>query len=137
MENSKIKEFFKENFVLIIILLFGFILRLYYLILTKSQAVWWDEGEYLSMGLHWFFNIPYDLKEFGIQNGFLYDYIKFAPGPVVSSQTQLISQLQTRNPDKFRTRRRILRRLIYQHPDNLACSRVCRLIDWSLYAQNR
>ena len=81
--------------------------------------------------------IPYDLKEFGIQNGFLYDYIKFAPGPVVSSQTQLISQLQTRNPDKFRTRRRILRRLIYQHPDNLACSRVCRLIDWSLYAQNR
>ena len=62
MKNSKTKEFFKENFVLIVILLFGFILRLYYLILTKNQAVWWDEGEYLSMGLHWLFNIPYDLN---------------------------------------------------------------------------
>jgi len=62
MENSKLKGFFKENFVLIIILLLGFILRLYYLILTKNQAGWWDELEYGSTALHWAFGVPYDIN---------------------------------------------------------------------------
>ncbi len=33
--------------VLILILIFAFIIRLYYFFLTKDQAVWWDEAEYL------------------------------------------------------------------------------------------
>lgn len=59
---NKIKEFLKNNLPIILILLFGFVIRLYYVILTKNQATWWDESEYISVGLHWFFNIPYELN---------------------------------------------------------------------------
>src|SRR3989344_6355489 len=62
MEKEKLKLFLKENLPIILILLFGFIVRIYYLILTKNQAEWYDSGEYLSTGLHWFFNIPYDIN---------------------------------------------------------------------------
>ena len=62
MEKDKLKEFLKNNLVLISILIFGFIIRIYYLILTKNQAGWWDENEYLSVGLYWFFDIPYELN---------------------------------------------------------------------------
>ncbi len=62
MEKEKLKEFLKENLVIISILIFVFIIRIYYLILTKNQAGWWDENEYLSVGLYWFFDIPYELN---------------------------------------------------------------------------
>ena len=62
MEKEKLKLFLKENLPIILILLFGFIVRIYYLILTKNQSEWYDSGEYLSTGLHWFFNIPYDIN---------------------------------------------------------------------------
>ena len=35
------------NFTLILILLFTIIIRLYYFILIKGQALWWDEAEYM------------------------------------------------------------------------------------------
>ena len=59
---EKIKKFLKENLSIIFILLLGFAIRIYYLILTKNQATWWDESEYISVGLHWFFGIPYELN---------------------------------------------------------------------------
>jgi len=62
VKKSKLKEFLKNNLPIILIILLGFAIRLYYLILTKNQATWWDESEYLSVGLHWFFGIPYELN---------------------------------------------------------------------------
>ena len=45
---NKVVKFLKDpyNLVLISILLFAFIVRLYYFILTKSQPLWWDEAVY-------------------------------------------------------------------------------------------
>ena len=46
---ERISEFFSVNYktILIALLVFAFLVRLYYFILTKSQPVWWDEAEYL------------------------------------------------------------------------------------------
>ncbi len=45
---QKIKEFFrdKHNIVLILILLFAFITRMYFFFNTLEQPVWWDESQY-------------------------------------------------------------------------------------------
>jgi 4-amino-4-deoxy-L-arabinose transferase-like glycosyltransferase len=37
----------KNNLYLVLIIAFAVIVRLYYFFLTKDQAVWWDEAEYL------------------------------------------------------------------------------------------
>ncbi len=39
----------KHNQVFLLIIIFGIILRLYYLVITKNQVLWWDEAEYLLM----------------------------------------------------------------------------------------
>lgn len=52
----------KENLILIGILVFAFIIRLYYLVITKSQPFWWDESEYLSIAKHWVKDIPLDVN---------------------------------------------------------------------------
>ena len=62
IKKNKLKEFLKNNLAIILILLFGLIIRIYFFILTKNQATWWDESEYISVGLHWFFGIPYELN---------------------------------------------------------------------------
>ncbi len=38
----------KENLYFVLILIFAFIIRLYYFFLTKNQALWWDEADYLA-----------------------------------------------------------------------------------------
>ena len=45
---EKIKNFFSDyhNIILVAILLFSFIVRLYFLIQTSSQPLWWDEAQY-------------------------------------------------------------------------------------------
>ena len=42
------KEWFKDkyNIIFLIILIAAFAIRLYYMFITKSQALWWDEAEY-------------------------------------------------------------------------------------------
>ncbi len=44
----KIKEFFKDkhNIILVLILLFAFIVRIYFFFNTIEQPVWWDESQY-------------------------------------------------------------------------------------------
>ncbi len=45
---SRIKEFFKDkhNIALVVILLFAFVVRMYFLFNTIDQPVWWDESQY-------------------------------------------------------------------------------------------
>src|SRR3989344_8492417 len=53
-------DFFKKNskYFLVGVLLIAFIIRIYYFYLTKNQAVWWDEAEYLVQAKHIAFNLP-------------------------------------------------------------------------------
>ena len=45
---KKIREFFKDkhNLILILILLFAFIVRMYFFFNTIEQPLWWDEAQY-------------------------------------------------------------------------------------------
>ena len=45
----KIKEWIKENWIFLGILLFALIIRIYYFSITNGQPLWWDECEYLNM----------------------------------------------------------------------------------------
>ena len=72
--------------------------------------------------------IPYDYDDFARQNGFLYDYKKYAPGPLVYSQEGLVRQLLT-SKDKFKHKRAVLRKLIYRYQDTNACERVANIIE--------
>ncbi len=61
-QENKSKKFLKENLPIILILILGFAIRLYYIILTRNQTEWWDAAEYLSMASHWAFGIPFDFN---------------------------------------------------------------------------
>jgi len=61
-----------NNLILVAILVFAFIIRLYYFSVTKGQVVWWDEAEYMNMARAWA----------GALN---YEYIFFAVRPVLLS----------------------------------------------------
>jgi 4-amino-4-deoxy-L-arabinose transferase-like glycosyltransferase len=59
---NKIKNWIKNpsNLILLTILVFTVIIRLYYFALTKNQPLWWDETEYLNMARAWAFNLDYN-----------------------------------------------------------------------------
>tara|TARA_Y100000034_G_scaffold133755_1_gene200186 strand:- start:1097 stop:2656 length:1560 start_codon:yes stop_codon:yes gene_type:complete len=46
---EKVKEWLKDpyNLILVGILVFAFLIRIYFFFLTKNQALWWDEAEYM------------------------------------------------------------------------------------------
>src|SRR3989344_2037845 len=58
LKKDKIKKFLKNNAGIILILLFGFIIRIYYYLITKNQPLWYDEAEYGSYALNWAFGVP-------------------------------------------------------------------------------
>jgi hypothetical protein len=47
---EKIKNWLKNpyNFVILGIIIFAFLIRVYYFWITKNQPLWWDEAEYMS-----------------------------------------------------------------------------------------
>lgn len=63
-KQSKLSEFFsdKTNRTLLAIIIISLIIRIYYFILTKNQAVWWDESEYLVTAKHWALGVPWDVN---------------------------------------------------------------------------
>src|SRR3989338_8017051 len=50
IKKDKIKAFLKNkhNLAFVLILLFAIGIRLYYFDITKDQAIWWDESDYLA-----------------------------------------------------------------------------------------
>ncbi|MFH1210162.1 MAG: glycosyltransferase family 39 protein [archaeon] len=52
---DKIKEFLKDKYHLILIgvILLALIIRLYFLIKTYNQPLWWDESEYINIAKYW------------------------------------------------------------------------------------
>lgn len=63
-QKGKISAFLsdKTNRTFLIILIIAFIIRIYYFLLTKNQAVWWDESEYLVTAKHWALGVPWDVN---------------------------------------------------------------------------
>ena len=61
MDKEKVKAWLKNryNLGLIGILVLSFIIRMYYFVITKDQAMWWDEAEYMATAKSWAFDIPY------------------------------------------------------------------------------
>lgn len=59
---DKIKNWLKDpyNLGLVGVIALSLVIRIYYLIYTKGQTLWWDEAEYLSLAKHWAFNVPFD-----------------------------------------------------------------------------
>ena len=48
------------NNIIVILLIFNVVLRLYYFFLTVNQPVWWDGAEYMNMARSWGLGTPYD-----------------------------------------------------------------------------
>lgn len=61
---EKIKDWIKNpyNTVLVGIIVFAFVIRLYFFVKTSGQPLWYDEAEYMSTAKHWAFGIPYELN---------------------------------------------------------------------------
>jgi len=60
------------NFLLVAILIFAFVIRLYHFTQTWNQPIWWDEAEYMASAKYFAFDIPYDPN---IQRPILFQFI--------------------------------------------------------------
>lgn len=74
--------------------------------------------------------IPYDYELFEKENGFLYDYFKYLPGPAVLNYIDFKKELLNviNNNDDYVERRRRLTNLIHEYKDGNSTSRVIELI---------
>jgi 4-amino-4-deoxy-L-arabinose transferase-like glycosyltransferase len=61
-QKERIINWFKDksNLTLILIIILAIVIRIYYFALTKGQAVWWDEAEYMNMARAWAFGLNYE-----------------------------------------------------------------------------
>lgn len=75
--------------------------------------------------------IPYDKEDFEKENGFLYDYDKYAPGPIVNSFKLFMIHMQNivGKVDEFSDRRHILCDKVHMFKDDLSCERTVKLFD--------
>ncbi|MBI2670634.1 glycosyltransferase family 39 protein [Candidatus Woesearchaeota archaeon] len=57
---QKFSDFFKDksNFIVVLVIGIGILIRLYYLFLAANQPLWWDEAELMLQAKHIAFNIP-------------------------------------------------------------------------------
>jgi CDP-glycerol glycerophosphotransferase (TagB/SpsB family) len=74
--------------------------------------------------------IPYDLQVFEQENGFKYPYLQYLPGPVLSSQADLLHHLQAlvSGNDQFSVHRAKLSEMIYTFQDGNSCERIAKEI---------
>lgn len=54
-----IKDWVKNNWIFIGIVLFAIGIRIYYFVLTSGQALWWDSSEYMNMANRFAFGTDY------------------------------------------------------------------------------
>lgn len=69
---EKIKDWFKKNWILLSIIAFAIVIRIYYFILTQGQVGWWDECEYILISQKFAFGLDYD---FGPVRPVLFSFI--------------------------------------------------------------
>jgi CDP-glycerol glycerophosphotransferase (TagB/SpsB family) len=75
--------------------------------------------------------IPYDYEDFSRNNGFLYDYFHYLPGPVIDSFDVFMEELNhaVEGFDKFEEKRKHLKKLVHDHIDTNSSKRVYELIE--------
>jgi CDP-glycerol glycerophosphotransferase (TagB/SpsB family) len=76
--------------------------------------------------------IPFDLDKFDRINGFKYPYLENLPGPIVSTQSQLVaclSDLVKNENDQYSGQRKKLSTLIYTNPDGNSCERLAKVLE--------
>ncbi len=75
--------------------------------------------------------VPYDHDDFKKQNGFLYDYYKYLPGPNIGSFEMFCQELEnvSNDVDSYKNKRETLRNKIHSFQDANSCGRVTNLID--------
>ena len=54
----EIKKYLQEHILLVGVLLFAAIVRIYFFIKVGVQPIWWDEGDYLSLAKIWALDMP-------------------------------------------------------------------------------
>lgn len=74
--------------------------------------------------------IPYDYEEFKEENGFMYDYYDYLPGPAVTSQKGLQEALKkiSNKQEEYSKKRAILRDKVHYYQDDKSCERVAKLL---------
>ncbi len=55
---QKAARWLKQNLLLVSVLAFAFIVRLYFFFKVGEQPIWWDEGDYLSLAKIWALDMP-------------------------------------------------------------------------------
>lgn len=82
--------------------------------------------------------IPYDYAAFDEAIGFMFDYYKHLPGPVLGSQKDLVTHLThaLEGEDTYEDRRHALRDMIHVHTDGKATQRVAQIISTRLNGKN-
>ena len=75
--------------------------------------------------------IPYDYEDFERQNGFLYEYFKYLPGPNVNSFSMFCNEIRkiVEGKDPFLRKRKILLEKIHVFKDANSSKRVVSLFD--------
>lgn len=56
--DTALKKYLKENALLIGVMLFAILVRLYFFIKVGEQPIWWDEGDYLALAKIWALDMP-------------------------------------------------------------------------------
>ena len=73
-----------------------------------------------------------DIEDYRKQRGFILEPFRdWAPGESSNNVDELIGALASSlaDPDRWETERVRIRRLTFRYADDLACERVCRLIE--------
>ena len=75
--------------------------------------------------------IPYDYSDFNRNNGFLYDYHKLLPGPLIKNFNMFNEELNKIHSeiDNYNSKRKTLRDLIHKYQDSKSTKRVVEIID--------
>src|SRR3989344_1025193 len=58
MDKESLIKFIKDNKTLILIALFAFLIRLFFLLKTYHQPLWWDESEYMGIAKNIALGVP-------------------------------------------------------------------------------
>ncbi len=61
---TKILNWFKSpyNLLFTLLLLLGIVVRIYFFMQTVNQPIWYDEAEYMSGGMHFAYDFPYQIS---------------------------------------------------------------------------
>jgi len=61
---ARLKDWLKDkyNLGLLLVLVFAFVIRVRYFLLTRTQTLWWDEAGYMAAAKHWAFGVPFQLE---------------------------------------------------------------------------